>query len=151
MDGLLLGVDYLRDTALGNTPEIGKQVAVVGGGDTAVDCARTALRQGAEVTLLYRRTRREMPAEDYEIDAAEKEGVRFRFLENPVEMRGNGRLEELVIEHMELGEPDASGRCRPLATGTTYAKSFDTVIAAISSRRPMSPVSEMRMRSTRSA
>lgn len=137
--GLLLGVDYLRDTASGKQPEIGKKTAVIGGGDTAVDCARTALRQGAEVTLLYRRTRKEMPAEAYEVNAAMEEGVKFRFLVNPVEMLGkSGKPEKLVIEEMELGEPDESGRCRPLATGKTYTEAFDTVIAAISQKTDVS-------------
>ncbi|MDZ7797140.1 MAG: 4Fe-4S binding protein [Candidatus Marinimicrobia bacterium] len=101
--------------------------------------ARTALRQGAEVTLLYRRTRKEMPAEAYEVNAAMEEGVNFRFLVNPAEMLGkNGKPEKLVIENMKLGEPDESGRCRPLATGKTYTEAFDTVIAAISQKTDVS-------------
>ncbi len=133
IEGCLLGVDYLRAVALDEAPDIGRKVAIVGAGDVAIDCARTALRTGADVTLLYRRTRNEMPAETYEVEAAEKEGVKLEFLVNPVEMRGkNGHLDTVVIEKMKLGEPDESGRRRPEATGETYQEPFDTIIAAIS-------------------
>lgn len=135
LEGLLPGVDYLRAVALDNDPDIGKKVAVVGGGDTAIDCARTALRKGADVTLLYRRTRKEMPAEAYEVDAAEKEGVHLKFLCAPVSMLGkNGKMNSLRIEKMRLGKEDASGRKRPEPTGETYTESFDCVIAAISQK-----------------
>ncbi|MDD3965557.1 MAG: FAD-dependent oxidoreductase [Candidatus Marinimicrobia bacterium] len=130
---LFSGVDYLRAVATGAAPAIGKNVAVVGGGDTAIDCARTALRQGADVTVLYRRTRKEMPAETYEVEAAEAEGVRFVFLAAPVEMLGkHGRMDNLRIEKMRLGEADSSGRRRPEATGETYVQAFDTLITAVS-------------------
>ncbi|MBN2780510.1 MAG: FAD-dependent oxidoreductase, partial [Candidatus Marinimicrobia bacterium] len=111
IEGCLLGVDYLRAVAMGEAPDIGRKVAIVGAGDVAIDCARTALRSGADVTLLYRRTRNEMPAETYEVDAAEEEGVKLQFLVNPIEMKDkNGKLDTVVIEKMKLGEPDDSGR-----------------------------------------
>ena len=135
IEGCLLGVDYLRAVAMDEAPDIGKKVAIVGAGDVAIDCARTALRSGADVTLLYRRTRKEMPAETYEVDAAEEEGVKLQFLVNPVEMIDvEGKLDRVVIEKMKLGEPDDSGRRRPEATGETYEEEFDSIIAAISQK-----------------
>jgi formate dehydrogenase major subunit len=135
IEGCLLGVDYLRAVALGKSPNIGKKVAIIGAGDVAIDCARTALRDGADVTLLYRRTRNEMPAEEYEIESAEKEGIKFEFLVNPIEMKDKkGRLDTVVIEKMKLGEPDDSGRRRPEPTGETYEERFDSIIAAISQK-----------------
>jgi len=133
LKGCYLGVDFLKAHALGNTPKVGRKVAIVGGGNTAIDCARTSIRLGSEVTLIYRRTREEMPAEPFEIDAAEHEGCRFFMLSNPVEYKGkNGVLKEIVIEKMKLGEPDSSGRRRPEPTGEFFTEQFDTVIAAIS-------------------
>ncbi|MBW6458218.1 MAG: 4Fe-4S binding protein, partial [FCB group bacterium] len=88
-----------------------------------------------DVTVLYRRTRDEMPAEAYEIDAAEKEGIKFSFLSNPLEALGeNGRIKRILIEKMKLGEPDQSGRRRPEATGETYTEPFDALIAAVSQK-----------------
>lgn len=136
LEGCLLGVDFLKEHALGNKPKLGKKVAIIGGGNTAIDCARTAVRLGSEVTLAYRRTRKEMPAEDYEVDAAEEEGVKFYFLTNPVENFGNtkGQLTKIKFEKMKLGKPDDSGRRRPEPTGKFFEEKFDTVIAAISQR-----------------
>ncbi|MCG7586951.1 FAD-dependent oxidoreductase, partial [Photobacterium sp. OFAV2-7] len=112
LDGCYLGVDYLKDYVTGHQYTTGKKVAVIGGGNTAIDCARTAVRDGADTTLIYRRTRDEMPAEDYEILEAEHEGVKFHFLTNPVENIADtsGRVCEIKLEKMALGEPDASGR-----------------------------------------
>jgi formate dehydrogenase major subunit len=133
LDGVLLGVDFLKDFALGKQLDLGKKVAIVGGGNTAIDCARTAVRMGADVTLIYRRTRKEMPAEAYEVDAAEEEGVKFHFLTNPAEMFGlGGKLKTVKFEIMELGEPDESGRRRPKPTGRFFEDDYETVIAAIS-------------------
>ncbi len=133
LEGCYLGVDFLKDHALGNTPKTGKRVAVVGGGNTAIDCARTALRLGAEVSVIYRRTKAEMPADDFEIEAAEKEGISFHYLCNPVEYFGEqGKLKEVKIETMRLGDPDSSGRRRPEPTGEFFTESFDSIIAAIS-------------------
>ncbi len=132
--GCYLGVDYLKDHCTEKRYTTGKKVAVIGGGNTAIDCARTALREGADVTLVYRRTRDEMPAEDYEIEEAEHEGVRFYFLTNPIENHGgvDGRIESVTFEKMALGEPDASGRRSPKPTGETFTEAFDTVIPAVS-------------------
>lgn len=134
LDGCFLGVDFLKDNVLERKLDIGKKVAVIGGGNTAIDCARTALRRGAEVTLIYRRTRDAMPAEPYEVDEAEHEGIKFRFLTNPTENIADksGRVTQVVLEKMALGAPDASGRRRPQPTGETIVESFDTVIAAVS-------------------
>jgi len=131
--GCYLGVDFLKAHSLGNTPVLGKKVAIVGGGNTAIDCARTAIRLGCEVSVIYRRTKVEMPAEPFEIEAAGHEGVVFHYLCNPVEYFGeNGALREVKIERMRLGEPDASGRRRPEPTGEFFTESYDSIIAAIS-------------------
>lgn len=133
LTGCFLGVDFLKAHALNQAPAIGKKVAIVGGGNTAIDCARTSVRLGSEVTIIYRRTREEMPAEPFEIDAAEHEGCRFFMLSNPVEYMGeNGILKEVKIEKMKLGEADSSGRRRPEPTGEYFTEQFDTIIAAIS-------------------
>ncbi len=133
LDGCYLGVDFLKEHAMGKTPPIGKKVAVVGGGNTAIDCARTTLRLGADVSIIYRRTREEMPADDFEIEAAEKEGVHFHYLCNPVEYSGeDNKLQSVKIETMRLGEPDSSGRRRPEPTGEYFTEQFDSIIAAIS-------------------
>ncbi|KQC10157.1 MAG: hypothetical protein APR54_03285 [Candidatus Cloacimonas sp. SDB] len=133
LNGCFLGVDFLKDFVLGNKIKIGKKVMVVGGGNTAIDCARTARRLGSDVTIVYRRTRKEMPAETYEIDAAEEEGIKFHFLTNPVENFGQkGKLVSVKLEKMKLGKPDASGRRRPEPTGEFFKEDFDTMIAAIS-------------------
>ncbi len=136
LNGCYLGVDYLKDQATTQTLVSGKKVAVIGGGNTAIDCARTAIRTGADTTLIYRRTKDEMPAEDYEITEAEHEGVKFLFLTNPVENEAdeNGRVQRVKLEKMALGEPDASGRCSPKATGEFEWVEFDTVIAAVSQK-----------------
>jgi formate dehydrogenase major subunit len=133
LEGCYLGVDFLKAHSLGNTPPLGKKVAVVGGGNTAIDCARTALRLGCEVSIIYRRTKEEMPAEPIEIEASEHEGIHFHYLCNPVEYAGeNGKLKEVRIERMHLGEPDSSGRRRPEPTGEYFSEGFDSIIAAIS-------------------
>ncbi len=133
LEGCYLGVDFLKAYSLGNTPNLGKKVAIVGGGNTAIDCARTAIRLGCEVSVIYRRTKDEMPAEPFEIEAAGHEGVIFHYLCNPVEYFGeNGKLREVKIEKMKLGEPDSSGRRRPEPTGEYFTESYDSIIAAIS-------------------
>ena len=125
LQGCYLGVDFLKAHAKGHTPVTGKKVAIVGGGNTAIDCARTCIRLGAEVSIIYRRTKDEMPAEKFEIEAAEHEGVKFHYLSNPVEYLGeNGLLREVKIEKMKLGDPDASGRRRPEPTGEYFPKSL---------------------------
>ncbi len=119
-----------------DTPLIeSKKIAVIGGGNTAMDAARTALRSGAEkVYVLYRRSRKEMPARTEEIAHAEQEGIEFVFLTNPVEFIGDeeGRLKAVKVIRMELGEPDASGRRRPIPIpGSEYEIEIDTAIVAI--------------------
>ncbi|MDG2686350.1 FAD-dependent oxidoreductase, partial [Vibrio parahaemolyticus] len=140
LDGCYLGVDYLKDYVTEQNYVTGRKVAVIGGGNTAIDCARTARRAGADTTLIYRRTRDEMPAEDYEIVEAEHEGVKFHFLTNPAENIAdeNGRVKAIRLERMALGEPDASGRRSPKPTGEFFTEAFDTVIAAVSQKPDLS-------------
>jgi putative selenate reductase len=110
--------------------ELGRRVVVVGGGNTAMDSARAALRvKGVDVvTVIYRRTLKEMPADREEVENCRREGVRFKFLANPESFSVDGTL---VCRKMELGEPDASGRKRPMPTGESENLKADTVIAAI--------------------
>lgn len=116
LEGVLGGIDFLQRVALGERPEIGDKVAIVGGGNTAMDACRTAVRLGAkEVYVVYRRTEAEMPAEQLEIDEAREEGVIYKFLTNPAEIVGeDGKVKEMKLQIMELGEPDESGRRRPV-------------------------------------
>lgn len=140
LEGCYLGVDYLKDYVTEHNYVTGQKVAVIGGGNTAIDCARTARRAGADTTLIYRRTRDEMPAEDYEIVEAEHEGVKFHFLTNPAENLADetGRVNAIRLERMALGEPDASGRRSPKPTGEFFTEEFDTVIAAVSQKPDLS-------------
>lgn len=134
LKGVLSGIDFLREVNLGKLPEIGRNVAVVGGGNTAMDACRTAVRCGAEnVYVIYRRTRAEAPAEDIEIEEAIEEGVKFLFLTNPDEIIGeNGAVLQMRLQIMELGEPDASGRRKPVPVeGEFKTLDVDTVISAI--------------------
>jgi heterodisulfide reductase subunit A len=133
--GVYHGVDFLRNINLGTAQPVGRQVAIIGGGNTAIDSARTALRCGAkEVTILYRRTRKEMPAEEYEIQAAEEEGVRIQYMVAPVEVIGkSGKISALKCIKMKLGELDSSGRARPIPIqGSEHDLQFDNVIIAVS-------------------
>jgi formate dehydrogenase major subunit len=133
-DGVLSGIDFLCQLQNENKPEISGKVVVVGGGNTAIDAARTAMRLGADsVTLLYRRTRNEMPAHPMEIDAALEEGVELILLSAPTELiRENGRLKALTCIRMELGEPDASGRRSPVPLANSeYQLPCDFAISAI--------------------
>ncbi|MCR5150241.1 MAG: FAD-dependent oxidoreductase [Clostridiales bacterium] len=134
LDGVLGGIDFLREVNCGNIPDIGENVAVVGGGNTAMDACRTAVRCGAEnVYVIYRRTRAEAPAEDIEIEEAIEEGVQFKFLTNPAEIIGeNGKVKTIKLQVMKLGEPDASGRRSPVPVeGEFEYLNVDTVISAI--------------------
>lgn len=134
LSGVISGIDFLREVNSGKTPEIGKNVAVVGGGNTAMDACRTALRCGAEnVYVIYRRTRAEAPAEDIEIEEAIEESVTFRFLTNPAEIIGeNGKVKALKLQIMELGEADSSGRRKPVPVpGKFETLEVNTVISAI--------------------
>lgn len=132
--GVLSGIGFLRDIALGKKINLGQKVAVIGGGNTAIDAARTALRLGTgEVTIVYRRSRDEMPANDEEIEQAEQEGVQFHFLATPVKISArNGKTITMECIKMALGEPDSSGRRRPEPiAGSEFTLDVDTVIAAI--------------------
>lgn len=121
------GLKLLQDVRSGQTPSIGRRVVVIGGGNTAVDAARVCRRFGASVTLVYRRTRKQMPALPEEIEAALEEGVRMRFLAAPIRIEPN-RIE---CVNMRLGEPDASGRARPIHTRKRFLLDASTLIVAI--------------------
>ena len=139
--GVLGGVDFLRMAVLKEPIETGNSVVVIGGGDTAMDCARVASRLGVEnVTLLYRRTQAEMPALPLEQEETMEEGVEFRFLTAPTEVIvENGRAKGLKVITMELGEPDASGRRRPVPIeGSEEDLEFDLIIPAIGQDPDMS-------------
>jgi heterodisulfide reductase subunit A-like polyferredoxin len=134
-EGVVHGVDFLRRVALGEPSGLGKRVVVVGGGNTAIDAARTALRRGAQhVTLLYRRSRQEMPADPEEIEDALREGVRLDLLVAPVRVVAeDGRVTGLECARMQLGEPDSSGRRRPVPiAGSEFVVPADTIIPAVS-------------------
>ena len=138
--GVIDGATFLREVNLGLKPSLGERVAVVGGGNVAIDTARTALRLGAhEVNIVYRRSRAEMPANPIEVEQALEEGVEILFLVAPTEIkRENGRLSVTCVR-MELGEPDASGRRRPVPIkDSEFNKEFDTLIAAIG-QAPQTP------------
>ncbi len=128
------GTEFLNMVNSGRTVDVGKKVLVVGGGDTAIDAARVSRRLGAEVTILYRRTRNEMPAIEEEIVGAEEEGVNIVFLVAPKELILDGeKVQAVKCQRMELGEPDESGRRRPIPIeGAEETFECDTLIAAIS-------------------
>ncbi len=151
MPGVVNGVAFLRETALGQTPKVGQRVAVVGGGDVAVDAARTALRLGAkEVTILYRRTREEMPAHPREIEEAEQEGVRIQYLVAPVRVVGNGRVSGIELQQMALAEFDSGGRRRPTAVeGSEHILKADTIICAIGQAPDLSGLNGDELATTR--
>ncbi len=133
-EGVYHGVPFLRAVNLAEQTELGGKVVVVGGGNTAVDAARAALRLGAEeVTIAYRRTRAEMPANSWEVDDAELEGVRLELLTQPVEvLSDNGCVTGVRCVRMRLGEPDASGRPRPIPIeDSEFVMEADALIAAV--------------------
>ncbi|MFC1994145.1 FAD-dependent oxidoreductase [Chloroflexota bacterium] len=131
--GVIDGATFLREVNLGLKPSLGEVVAVVGGGNVAIDAARTALRLGThKVSILYRRSRAEMPADPAEVDQALEEGIEILFLVAPTSVkRESGRL-YITCVRMELGEPDLSGRHRPVPVkGSEFIEEFDTLITAI--------------------
>jgi formate dehydrogenase major subunit len=135
LPGVWSGIQYLGESGEGKTPSLGSDVYVVGGGNTAMDCVRSAIRGGSKATCLYRRGREEMPANDMEIEEAEHEGVTFSYLTAPVKIERDGDKLKLTLIKMELGEPDASGRRspKPLA-GSEYTVSATAVVGAIGQR-----------------
>lgn len=148
LNGIYGGIDFLRAVALKQEINIGDKVVICGGGNTAMDACRTAVRLGAkEVYCVYRRTRNEMPAEDIEITEAEEEGVQFKFLTNPISFNGEGgKVKSVTLQLMELGEPDASGRRRPIAIkGKTEELDVDSVIVAIGQKLVNEYVSELKL------
>jgi len=143
---VLTGVQFLNIINSGDVVEIGDNVVVVGGGDTAIDAARVAKRLGAgEVTVLYRRTRNEMPAIEEEITGAEEEGIKIEYLAAPVELiKKNNLVESIKCIRMELGEPDASGRRRPVPVkDSEFNLSISFLIPAISQGPDFELLSEL--------
>jgi len=133
LKGIYYGIDFLKKVNSGEKVEIGEKVAVIGGGNSAVDAARTVLRLGAkEVTIVYRRSRAEMPAFEEEIIAAEEEGVNILYLTTPTKMLGEEKVTAMQCIKMELGTPDDSGRRRPIPIeGSEFMIEVDTVIPTI--------------------
>jgi glutamate synthase (NADPH/NADH) small chain len=135
LQGVIHGVDYLRQVNIGKPLNLGRTVVVVGGGNVAIDCARTALRTGSDkVFILYRRGKEEMPASKAEVHHLEEEGVRIEMLAAPVAIHGvNGRLNKIECIRMVLGECDLSGRCSPVPIeGSNFMIEADAIIPAIS-------------------
>ena len=133
-EGVMPGVDFLRDLNAGRQVRLRGKVAVIGGGNVAIDAARSALRVGAdEVSIYYRRTRNEMPAHPEEIQAALEEGVRIHFLAAPVRVvASGGKVTGLELIRMKLGQPDASGRQRPIPIeGSEFTVEADVIVPAI--------------------
>ncbi len=137
LHGVLPGVEFLRDINLGKKMKIGKKIAVIGGGNVALDVARSAIRLGSKsVEVYYRRTREEMPAIPEEVEEAIHEGIKIHFLASPVKMIGTGeRAIGMECVRMRLGEPDKTGRKRPIPIeDSDFRVHADTIIAAIGQR-----------------
>ena len=134
LEGFFYGLRFLRDIKVGKSIRIGRRVAIIGGGNVALDAARTALRLGAdEVNIYYRRSVEEMPVTEVEYNEAVAEGIRINFLANPVRILSNRwQVTGLQCTRMKLGEPDAGGRRRPIPIqGSEFNAEADTVIAAV--------------------
>ncbi|MEW5937574.1 MAG: NAD(P)-dependent oxidoreductase [Candidatus Thermoplasmatota archaeon] len=135
LKGVYHVVPFLKAVNSGAPPQIGKRVAVIGGGSSAMDAARVSKRLGSDAFIVYRRAREQMPAEPKEIEETEEEGIEMILLTNPVEIKGDehGRVMGLECIRMQLGEPDESGRARPVPVeGSNHVIACDTVIEAIS-------------------
>ena len=142
-NGVRQGVDFLREVNLSGKAEVGQKVAIIGGGNVAIDVARAAVRLGAgEVSIIYRRTRHEMPAWEEEIQAAEDEGTQLTYLSAPQEvLTRDGKVVGLRCIRMELSEPDSSGRKRPIPVpGSEYDIEIDQLIPAIGQRPDLSAI-----------
>jgi glutamate synthase (NADPH/NADH) small chain len=131
--GVWESLPFIEALKTGRPPEVGRHVVVIGGGNTAIDVAREALRLGAkDVTILYRRTEAEMPAYDHEIEEAREEGVHFRFLAAPTAFLGGWCLQGVKCQEMALAEPDESGRRRPVPVeASDFVLPADTAVKAI--------------------
>ena len=151
-EGVIDAVAYLRRVGLGDRIKPGERVCVIGGGNTAIDAARTSLRLGCkEVSIVYRRSRDEMPANVWEIEEAEEEKVNFHLLANPTKILGdNGKVTGMEVIKMELGEPDESGRRRPVPVeGSEFTIECDVVIPAVSQAPDLSLVEGSGIETTR--
>ena len=134
LNGVIHGVTFLRELNLGKKVTLGNRIAVIGGGNVAMDSARSALRLGCkDVSILYRRSRLEMPADPWEIEEAEEEGIKIHYLVAPTKISGqNEKVQNLECIKMELGKPDSSGRRRPVPIeGSEFTIEVDTIIPAI--------------------
>ncbi len=143
--GVIPGVEFLRTVSLGKKVAVGKKVAIIGGGDVAIDAARTSLRMGAEqVSIIYRRSRREMPASADEIESALYEGIAIEYLAAPVRVVAeNNTVKGLACVRMKLGSPDMSGRRRPVPIeGSEFILDVDTIIPAIGQLSDLSFLSD---------
>ena len=146
LQNVLPGVEFLRDINLGKKIEMGKKVAVIGGGNVAVDVARSALRLGARrVEIYYRRSRNEMPAIPEEVHEAIREEVRIHILASPIKMIGKGgKAVGMECVRMRLGEPDGTGRRRPIPMeGSNFEVHADTIISAIGQRVDRKAIREL--------
>ncbi len=144
--GVRQGVDFLREVNLTGKAEVGKKIAIIGGGNVAIDVARCAVRLGSEkVNIIYRRTRSEMPAWEEEIHAAEVEGTEITYLSAPQEvLTADGKVVGLRCIRMELGEPDSSGRRRPVPVpGSEYDIEIDQLIPAIGQKPDLSALEDI--------
>jgi glutamate synthase (NADPH) small chain len=153
LPGVLPALQMLKTISSGGQVTVGKRIVVVGGGDVAMDSVRSALRlsHGVHVTLLYRRSRQEMPADPEEVHGAENEGVEFVFQRAPLKIIGNGHVEGIVVQAIELGPPDAGGRRSPVPVdGSEATIPCDTVIAAVGQKADLkgfSPVLDLKISS----
>jgi NADPH-dependent glutamate synthase beta subunit-like oxidoreductase len=148
-DGVLGGVEFLRELSLGRVVGLGKQVVVIGGGFTAMDCSRSSLRVGVTdvITVLYRRTRDEMPVGDEELEEASSEGINFKYLVTPIaiEKDANGKVAGVRLQENRLGPPDGDGRRRPIPVPESeFVQPCDTVILAIGQQTDLGFVDEQR-------
>jgi dihydropyrimidine dehydrogenase (NAD+) subunit PreT len=137
LPGVWNSLPFIEAIKVGHPPRVGPRVAVIGGGNTAIDVAREALRLGAsDVTVIYRRSEAEMPAYPHEVREARDEGVQFRWLTAPLRFLGNGRLDRVECQHMRLGEPDPSGRrqAEPVPA-SEFVVPVDTLVLAVGQRR----------------
>jgi len=143
LSGVISGTEFLRRLNLEGKFKLGKSVVVIGGGNTAIDAARSALRLGAQSTVVYRRSRDEMPAIDEEVEAAEKEGVEIVFLAAPTRIARDGKLKEVEFTRMRLGKTDATGRKTPIPIkGSMFTMNVETVITALGESADLSLLPE---------